>query len=251
MGINEDFVRKINGIHHQQLKIWLDECVKLNRATDILHNRAIKTVFLQQFDVNMDMAAFKSWLTYFHELNRDIYDIQKDEYVTWIDPNGAMKKIIGYDQMWQVIKGSLNEAVIIAMIDELIRIAQQQRLYLDNLHLPISDGFNHLFSQCTKQFEHYSRNVNVHQSNGRTVVEISEFNVEVMTLRYALILRRILEYSIGKKWKIEKGKSRNKYCVVYTKRNRAQSRNQRNNYNQRRDQNSQSRTFDVFGFADT
>ena len=74
---NDTLTEKINEIHHQELKKWLNECVKLNKAVPILEPQAILVIFKQQFDPNMDMNGFKSWLAYFHDLNKGIYSLRK------------------------------------------------------------------------------------------------------------------------------------------------------------------------------
>ena len=244
-----DFISQINDIHHRQLKLWLDECVKLNRATDILDQQAIKNVFQQQFDLEMDMAAFKSWLTYFHELNKDIYDIERGEYYDYINPQNAMGRIAGFRHMWDVIYSSHHENVVIAVTDEVIKIAQQQECRQNMSHLPMSAGFSKLFGRYTEQFEKYKAKIKIHQDkNGQTIAEIGDKKDDFRMMRVCLVLRRVMEYSIGKKWKREKGKSTNKYCVVYRLRN---GRERRNNYNQRRDSKNKTRTMEVVGYVDS
>ena len=187
----------------------------------------------------MDMTGFKSWLKRFHELNKDIYDTQRGDYfASAVDPCNPFDKIIGFQQMWDVIYNSHRDNVVIAVIDELIRMAHRQRcrpIDSNNSHLPMSVGFASLFHRFAKDFHEYIA----------TNCEPTETDFKIT--RNALVLRRILEYSIGKKWKREKGKSEHKYAVFYTVRNKRDRRH----FNLRRDSKNQTRTMEVFGYLNS
>ena len=91
----------------------------LNKSK-ILHTNAIRRIFEDQFEANMNMTTFRSWLAYFH-------DFQHNSYYNAPECNlNTNNMIIGYKHIWQVIHGSLQETAIIAMMGELIKLHHVQ-----------------------------------------------------------------------------------------------------------------------------
>lgn len=149
------YISKLNEIHSHQLKSWLNDCVKLNKAVSILDKNAIQSIFINQFDPNMDYNGYKSWLAYFHDLNGDYYNIQTNTYNFYKDIR--LEAITGDKHIWEVIENSSNKQVVIEMIDELIRLchAMNYNTLPYCIHIEISGGINKLFKKCNQKFVEY------------------------------------------------------------------------------------------------
>ena len=259
---NELFKEKLNELHYQQYKLWLNECVKTNKQQQILESNAIKIIFDQQFDADMDINGFKSWLAYFHDLNKGWYDLTTNQYYLSIPEDTS--EIEGYPHMAKVIESSTRKDVVVNMIDELILLHHHQGLQHSNdgdIHIPRSNGISNLIYKCHQVFDEYNKQ------------QIHESKQELKAMRYALLLRRIIEYSIGKqsvfsinsKINVKYMNSRCKFQITWTRveiiqqNNRYNNNNQwgNNNYNnydynqQPREKLYQSETFDVDCIAST
>ncbi len=149
----------------------------------------------------MNINGFRSWLAYFHDLNQNYY-LYKEERYHRVPEGDSQRTIIGYKHIWKVIENSCHEQVYVPMMD---RKFQQYTL-----------------SGCNIDNEEF------------TVNSRSELNV----IRYALLLRRIMEYSIGKPFKseqqIKSDTKTTKFQVLWRKREKKQTqynqyRNQRHN----------------------
>eukprot|EP01083_Nonionella_stella_P032764 89651_1 len=219
---NPDFNdRVLKDMHHKQLKSWLNDCVKKNQhaqktqgARNILDKNAIKSIFKSQFDSNMDHTQFKSWLAYFHDLNRDVYH---DGKYTFIHDN----TIVGEKEMWEVIERNNNTKVRVEMIDEMIKLNLVNPIITDGMHMPTSNGISSLFVKCDEVFKKLGQKI--HTQDNWVKEDVKN---DTTIMRYALLLRRIMEYSIGKPYGYHEGNQKIRIHVTYHKRMN-QSRNRR------------------------
>ena len=99
--------------------------------------------------------------------------------------------------MKQVILDNTRLDVVVAMMDELIRLHHAQGTHGD-LHVPISNGISLLFDEIHRVFQKYNENEGCYKQNGKL-----DSRQELNVMRHSLLLRRIIEFSIGKRPKSE------------------------------------------------
>eukprot|EP01083_Nonionella_stella_P218749 784141_1 len=220
--VNPDFNDKLKEMHHKHLKSWLNNCVKMNQNTrDILDKDAIKSIFKSQFQHNMDYTQFKSWLAYFHDLNRDVY-LQPGRYRCIHEK----EEIVGEKEMWDVIEQNNITKVRVEMIDEMIRLNLQRGNTQSNdgsdLHVSTSNGISSLFIKIDEIFRRLGQKVHTQHN-----ISKSDFGNDTKIMRYALLLRRIMEHSIGKSFGYNKSNQPMSVRVLYRKRMMNQPRNRR------------------------
>eukprot|EP01084_Bolivina_argentea_P062855 114894_1 len=104
-------------------------------------------------------------------------------------------EIIGLKHMWKVIQYCSNFNVTIQMINELIKLYHStdkhtiSKQYFNTInHIELSGGIICLFKKCDQQFNKYII----------TNITNLNFKQEYITIKYLILLRRIVEYSIGK-----------------------------------------------------
>eukprot|EP01083_Nonionella_stella_P289893 986483_1 len=223
--VNPDFNDTLKDMHDKQLKLWLNKCVKMNQnalekgadARHILHENAIKSIFKSQFNLDMDHVQFKSWLAYFHDLNHDVYDLQNRRYKRW-----SSNEIVGEKEMWAVLERNSHNNVRVKMIDEMIRLyALKESHKTDGMHMPTSNGISSLFVKCDEVFKKLGQKI--HTQDNWVKEDVKN---DTTIMRYALLLRRIMEYSIGKPYGYHEGNQKIRIHVTYHKRMN-QSRNRR------------------------
>ena len=118
-----------------ELKTWENQCVQMTQKTapgrgkEIVDKDAIKLIFLEQFDPNMNINAFKSWLTYFKNINCQYCSNEKSLLGTYTAvPEDVMTMnrkhpfFVGYSHMWDVIEKSVDQDVVVKMMDELVKV---------------------------------------------------------------------------------------------------------------------------------